>query len=77
MRKRTLKENAWRTRPAGNSFSAGRPRKCGENVVATASVAEIYYSVTLQAHSKEREKEKRSLHGDTLALLFAGAFHYA
>jgi len=43
----------------GNSFSAGRPRKCGENVVAAASVAEIYYSVTLQAHSGERDGGER------------------
>lgn len=51
----------------GNSFSVGRPRKCGENVVAAASVAEIYYSVMLQAHSgreeEQRERGKRSLHG--------------
>lgn len=59
-------------RSVGNSFSTERPRKCGENVVAAASVAEIYYSVTLQAHSREKEKEgKRNLHRDTLALLFA------
>lgn len=67
------------TRPAGNSFSTGQPRKCGENVVAAASAAEIYYSVTLQAHSgeKEKEREARNLHRDTLALLFAREFHYA
>ncbi|TGZ38400.1 hypothetical protein DBV15_06749 [Temnothorax longispinosus] len=59
VRKRREGECLAHTRAAGNSFSAGRPRKCGENVVAAASVAKIYYSVTLQAHSGgERDREK-------------------
>lgn len=60
--RREVKECTWcvvGTRPVGNSFSTGRPRKCGENVAA-ASVAEIYYSVTLQAHSREKEKERQT-----------------
>jgi len=35
--------------------------KCDENVVAASSVAEIYYSVTLQAHSGKRDREKESV----------------
>lgn len=82
MRKRRKGEWSAHAARRGNSFSAGRPRKCGENVVAAASIAEIYYSVMLQAHSRgdeEREEErrgKRGLHGDALVLLFVRAFRY-
>lgn len=73
--RREMKECAWcvvGTRPVGNSFSTGRPRKCGENVVAAASVAEIYYSVTLQAHSREKEKERETqlIHTETRSRCF-------